>query len=237
MPTDPGPLAELDDPRAPPALGFAARPVERALIEEILAVARRAPSGVNTQPWNVFVLRDRALAGLVTHACAAVAQWGGDPQGEAMFWEQFARMPGIGQWPAPDAAHCGDTPLSAAFGAAHRRPAGAARDMQPLLRYFRFFDAPVGLLFTVSATLGLGSVLDYGMFLQNVALAARARGLQACLQTGWRGMAPQVLPRLNPAPDMLLLCGMALGYADPEQPPIGDAPAVPSASAFTTWRG
>ncbi|MEO8855732.1 MAG: nitroreductase [Burkholderiaceae bacterium] len=217
--------------------GFAGRPVERTLIEEVLGVARRAPSGVNTQPWNVFVLRGQSLSALVAQATQSVAGWTREPDAEARFWEMVNRSPGVGEWPAQDAQHCGDALLSAAFAAGHAGVSGGPGSAQELLRYFRFFDAPVGLLFTISQTLGLGSVLDYGMFLHNITLAARARGLRTCVQTGWRGMAPLVLPRLGAPADMLLLCGMALGYSDATQPAIGAASALPAVADFTTWHG
>jgi nitroreductase len=158
--------------------GYSGQPVPRALIEEILGLARRAPSGVNTQPWEVYVLQGPALARLTGLAVAA----------------------------APEQA-----------------------------RYFRFFDAPVGLLFTLSRKLGLGSELDYGMFMQTLALAARARGLRTCLQTGWKDLADTVLPLLDAPEDAALLCGMALGYDDPSQPPVEAPEEVPAVETFIIW--
>ena len=53
-------------------------------------------------------------------------------------------------------------------------------------RNFRFFDAPVGFMFTIDRVMGRGSLVDYGTFLQNVMLGARARGLHTCPQAAWR---------------------------------------------------
>ena len=214
--------------------GFAREPVPRAVIEQILEVARRAPSGVNTQPWNVFVLQGRARAALVGLATGVVPGWFDDTAGQAAFWEQFNRHPGVCDWPAQGPRQLGDEFLSAAMAASVGDRAQARAD---LARYFRFFDAPVGLMFTISRSLGLGSVLDYGMFLQNIALAARARGVRTCVQTGWKGLADIVLPSLGAPEDTLLLCGMALGYNDATQAPVSPPAAVPPVASFTTWHG
>ena len=93
----------------------------------------------------------------------------------------------------------------------------------------------MGLVFTISQFLGVGSVLDYGMFLQNIALAAQARGLASFVQRGWKGLAGTLLPQLNAPPDMLLLCGMALGYRHAGQALEAQAGAVLAVESFTTW--
>ncbi len=85
-------------------------------------------------------------------------------------------------------------------------------------RNFTFFDAPVGLMFTIETELERGSWLDYGMFLQSVALAAEAEGLGSCLQACWAAHADVVGENLSLAPNELLLCAMALGYVDREAP-------------------
>ena len=84
-------------------------------------------------------------------------------------------------------------------------------------RNFLFFDAPVGLVFTIDRVMGRGSLLDYGMFLQSVMVAARARGLDTCPQAAWNHYHSVVLPLLGLDPEkQMMVCGMALGHADPE---------------------
>ncbi|MGF6299451.1 nitroreductase [Paraburkholderia sp. WC7.3d] len=85
-------------------------------------------------------------------------------------------------------------------------------------RNYRFFDAPVGLMFTVDRVMGRGSLIDYGMFMQNVMLAARARGLHTCPQAAWNYYAKIILPFIGASADEKLVCGMALGYADESAP-------------------
>ena len=81
-------------------------------------------------------------------------------------------------------------------------------------RNYGFFDAPVGLMFTLDRVMGQGSLVDYGMFLQNIMLAARARGLHTCAQGAWNPFSRIVLPLIGASEQEMLVCGMALGYAD-----------------------
>ena len=81
-------------------------------------------------------------------------------------------------------------------------------------RNYRFFDAPVGLIFTMDRVMGQGSLLDYGMFMQNVMLAARARGLDTCPQAAFNQFHRIISQRLNLPASQKVVCGMALGYAD-----------------------
>jgi nitroreductase len=81
-------------------------------------------------------------------------------------------------------------------------------------RNFKFFDAPVGLMFTIDTILGRGSMLDYGMFMQNIMVAARARGLHTCPQAAWNAFHSIIMPHIGAAENERLVCGMALGFAD-----------------------
>jgi nitroreductase len=81
-------------------------------------------------------------------------------------------------------------------------------------RNYRFFDAPVGLMFTVDRLMGRGSLLDFGMFLQNLMISARARGLHTCPQAAWNGFSSLILPHIGAGENEMLVCGMALGFAD-----------------------
>jgi nitroreductase len=90
-------------------------------------------------------------------------------------------------------------------------------------------------MFTVSRSLGRGSLLDYGMFLQNIMVAARARGLHTCPQAAWNNFASIIRPHIGAGPDEMLVCGMSLGHAD-ETAVINSyaTPRLPPES-FTRW--
>ena len=81
-------------------------------------------------------------------------------------------------------------------------------------RNYAFFDAPVGLIFTIDRVMEQGSWLDYGMFLQNIMVAARARGLDTCPQAAFTPFHRVIARVLNLPDSEQLVCGMALGYAD-----------------------
>ena len=104
-------------------------------------------------------------------------------------------------------------------------------------RNYKFFDAPVGLMFTLDKVMGRGSLVDYGMFLQSVMLAARAYGLHTCPQAAWNGFATIILPHIGAGPDEMLVCGMALGYADDQD--IVNTFRTPreAVASFTHWLG
>ncbi|HEY1226232.1 MAG TPA: nitroreductase, partial [Ramlibacter sp.] len=102
-------------------------------------------------------------------------------------------------------------------------------------RNFRFFDAPVGLMFTLDRVMGRGSLVDYGMFLQSFMVAARAEGLHTCPQAAWNGFARIILPHIGAGPDEMLVCGMSLGHADPDAVVNGFHTPREAVASFTRW--
>jgi len=214
------------------ARAFTARPVPRDTLVELLARASRAPSGTNTQPWKVYVLQGAAKDELVRQVCAAHDAVRADPALAAQYREAYDYYPE--KWVSPyiDRRRENGWSLYGLLGIGKGDKDKMHAQHQ---RNYRFFDAPVGLMFTLDKVMGRGSLLDYGMFLQNLMIAARARGLHTCPQAAWNPYAKLVLPHIGAGPDELLVCGMALGYADEADPVNGfHTPRVPVAD-FTTW--
>ncbi len=208
------------------------RPVPRQTIEEILALARRAPSGTNTQPWKVYVLQGAARDALVEKACAAHDAIYADPALAEVYREEYDYYPTHWVSPYIDRRRENGWGLYGLLGIAKGEKDKMHAQHQ---RNFRFFDAPVGLMFTMDRVLGRGSLMDYGMFLENVMLAARARGLHTCPQAAWNGFSKIILPHVGAGEGELLLCGMSMGYADPgAHVNTFDTPREPVAS-FTRW--
>ncbi len=83
-------------------------------------------------------------------------------------------------------------------------------------RNFRFFDAPVGLIFAIDRVMEQGSWLDYGMFLEAVMVAARARGIDTCPQAAFTQFHRIIAGQLSMPPEEMVVCGMSMGYADPD---------------------
>ncbi len=185
--------------------------VPRPLIAEILQVASRAPSGSNTQPWQVYVLTGQSRDALVAKVCAAHDGLRADPAASPPYHEEYDYYPEKWFSPYLDRRRENGWGLYGLLGIGK---GDKDRMHEQLQRNFKFFDAPVGLMFTVDRALGRGSLLDYGTFLQSVMIAARARGLHTCPQQAWNLFNQIILPHIGAAANEMLVCGMALGYAD-----------------------
>jgi nitroreductase len=183
-------------------------PVPRETIEQILAVASRAPSGTNTQPWRVHVLTGEARRRLSDRVRAVHD----NPEERAQHTEEYAYYPT--EWRAPyiDRRRKVGWDLYGLLGIGK---ADKARMHAQHGRNYDFFGAPVGLIFTIERVMQQGSWLDYGMFLQNVMVAARARGLDTCPQAAFTQFHRLIAAELGLLPDEMVVCGMALGHADP----------------------
>ncbi|QPF76492.1 nitroreductase [Roseateles sp. DAIF2] len=187
---------------------FLPTPVERAVIEDILRVASRAPSGTNTQPWQVHVLTGAAKTRLSERIMAVYD----DPEELATHGEEYAYYPR--EWVSPfiDRRRKVGWDLYGLLGIAK---GDKARMHDQHGRNYQFFDAPVGLMFTIDRVMQQGSWLDYGMFLQNIMVAARGRGLHTCPQAAFTQFHRVIAEELGLEPRQQLVCGMSLGYADP----------------------
>jgi nitroreductase len=187
---------------------FLPTPVPRETVEAILEVASRAPSGTNTQPWKVHVLTGEPLAELSRRILAAYD----DPAERATHVEQYAYYPT--EWRAPyiDRRRKVGWDLYGLLGINKGdKPAMHAQHG----RNYVFFDAPVGLMFTIDRVLQQGSWLDYGMFLQNIMIAARARGLDTCPQAAFMQFHRVIAEQLGLGEHEMVVCGMSLGHANP----------------------
>ena len=187
---------------------FLPTPVSRETIESLLEVAARAPSGTNTQPWKVYVLTGGAKAALSARIRAAYD----DPAERATHTEQYAYYPTEWKSPYIDRRRKVGWDLYSLLGIGK---ADKARMHEQHARNYAFFDAPVGLIFTIERVMQQGSWLDYGMFLQNVMVAARARGLDTCPQAAFTQFHRIIEAELGLAADEMVVCGMSLGIADP----------------------
>jgi nitroreductase len=208
------------------------KPVDRAAIEAILETASRAPSGTNTQPWQVYVLQGASRDALVGKVCAAHDAVYADPALAAEYREEYDYYPE--KWVSPfiDRRRENGWSLYGLLGIAKGEKDKMHAQHQ---RNYRFFDAPVGLMFTMNRVMGRGSLMDYGMFLQSIMVAARAHGLHTCPQAAWNGYAKIILPHIGAGPEEMLVCGMSLGYADTAHPVnTFHTPREPVAG-FTRW--
>ncbi len=211
---------------------FLLKPVPRETLEHLLALASRAPSGTNTQPWRVYVMQGASRDTLVDKVCAAHDALRADPSLAGGYREAYDYYPE--QWVSPYIDRRRENGWSL-YGLLGITKGDKDKMHAQHQRNFRFFDAPVGLMFTVDTVMGRGSLVDYGMFLQSLMVAARGHGLHTCPQAAWNGFAKIILPHIGAGTGEMLVCGMALGYADPEDKVNGfHTPREPVAS-FTHW--
>ncbi len=211
---------------------FTPQAVARADIEAILEVASRAPSGTNCQPWRVYVLQGASRDSLVDQVCAAHDALRADPALAESYRVEYDYYPE--KWVSPyiDRRRENGWGLYGLLGIGKGDKDKMHAQHQ---RNYRFFDAPVGLMFTIDRVMGRGSLVDYGAFMQSIMVAARGRGLHTCPQAAWNGFAKIIMPHIGAGEGEMLVCGMALGYADADAPVNGFVtPRVPMAE-FTHW--
>ena len=180
---------------------FLSDPVPRHLVDESLALAMCAPSNSNVQPWHVVLTTGAARERLVA----------------AMLAEARAKPPNVPQLPESH-AH-----LRRELGAVVYGAMGIARDdvegrQKAVLRNWEFFRAPLGGVVCMHRELGLVDSIGVGMFLQTMLLALTARGLGTCVQVSIAGYPEIVREELDIPPELTILCGLAIGYPDPDFP-------------------
>jgi nitroreductase len=184
-------------------------PIDPAVIREILEVAARAPSGTNMQPWRVYVTTGE------TKERIAEAILNSGIRAEKAVWDEYKYYPDQFFEPYLSRRRKVGFDLYAHLGI-QRREVERMRAQHD--RNFVFFDAPVGMIFTIDRRLNKGSWIDYGMFLENIMVAARGRGLHTCPQAAFAPYHEQLRPVLGITPEEIVVCGMALGYEDATKP-------------------
>ncbi|MDB9971475.1 nitroreductase [Alphaproteobacteria bacterium] len=184
---------------------FLSKGINKEIIEDILNVSARAPSGTNIQPWNVHVLTGSARDRICKKASSAFLDPKIDKKNDRLHYMDNFRDPYITRrrkvgWDLYELLNIkkGDYEKTKSFH----------------VQNFNFFDAPVGLLFTIEKDLGWMSWLDYGMFLQNICIAARGYGLHTCPQAAWGQMNNVLSPLLNIQDNHIIHCGISLGWED-----------------------
>lgn len=208
---------------------FMPTPVPRATVEELLALASRSPSGSNIQPWKVRVVAGEARKSLSAAILAALDRDGADAHRREwnyypVNWREpfLARRRKIG-WD-----------LYGLMGIAKGDFAGTELQRR---RNYEFFGAPVGFIFTLDQDLEIGSWLDLGIFIGALAIAARGRGLDTCPQAAFADFHAVIRRELGIPDNEIVICGMALGHADPKAVENRLVTDRASPSQFATFEG
>lgn len=208
--------------------GFRPDPVPHETVLHLLDVAARAPSGTNMQPWQVIALAGDALDDFRERLVAAYLSGDGTDKIEHIYYPSPLFEPYISRrrkigWDLYGL-------LGIARGETDKMRAQVANNL-------RFFGAPVGLICLIDKRMRIGSWIDYGMFLQNLCLAARARGLDSCPMAVFAEF-PRTIRRLLAIPEeMEIVCGFALGTEDRDAPANALRTERVPAASFTDFRG
>jgi len=185
------------------------KPVSIDTVRHVLEVAARAPSGTNMQPWKVWVVSGKARDRLVADV---LARRGPEKDRHKSEWNYYPE-------PRPEPYRTRQRATGwGLYGLLGIEKGDAARMWEQHGRNFTFFDAPVGLIFTIDKVLEIGSWLDYGMFMQNIMLECRKFGLHSCPQVAWPPFHQILREHLGIPEDQYVICGMAIGYEDESAP-------------------
>lgn len=202
---------------------FRPDPVSRETVEKLLALAARAPSGGNLQPWKVHVLIGAAKDELVRRAKARMLE---NPRGGVP--EYHIYPPELTE-PYKTRRFVVGEQMYATMGIARENKAGR---LQQFVRNWEFFGAPVGMIFSIDRQMQQGQWSDLGGFLQSIMLVAREFGLHTCAQEAWAPFHEVIRNYLKVPQEEMIFCGMALGYAN-EDAPINTL--VSERAAMTEW--
>ncbi len=210
------------------ARAFLTTSVAKETIAEILDLSARAPSGTNMQPWKVYV-----VTGGVKEALTQETLHCRETENEAHVPE-YKYYPD--EWDEPYLSRRKKIGLDlySILGLARENREGMRAQQG---RNYEFFGAPVGLFFTIDKHLEIGSWLDYGMFIENIMLVAREKGLHSCPQAAWPSYHRIVRKHLHIPQDEAVICGMSLGYLDEGAPENRLETERAPASEFTEFIG
>lgn len=208
------------------ARAFIDKPIDKTILEKILKVASRAPSGKNTQPWQVAVLLDKALRQNLAQEIIASREAGIPENPDYKYYPTDWHEPynrrrincGIAMYKALDIKR------------EDREKRKALWEMN-----YHFFHAPVGLIIYLERVFKKGSWLDTGMFIENILLTARGFGLEACPQASLAEYPDIVRKVLNIADSYAIVCGIALGYPDLSHPVNNYRTERASLEGFVKW--
>ena len=207
---------------------FRPDPVPRAEVERLLALAARSASNSNSQPWQVHVLTGAAKRALTADLLCAHDE-GARAAGE------FAYQPGADEWCEPFRSRrrrFGEGLYGDALGIAADDADGRRGHHR---RNYDFFGAPVGMILTVSRRPRQGALVDAGLFLQALMLAARGAGLHTCAQAAFLDFHPVLRRHVRVPGDHVVVCGIALGHADDEHPLGAHRTTREPVSSFTAF--
>jgi nitroreductase len=184
---------------------FTDEPVPRDALERVLTAAARTPSGGNLQPWNTYVLTGTSLAELKKRTAERLAA--GDPGDE----REYEMYPPDLKPPYSERQFATGEQRYAALGISREDEQARWRSVAA---NWEFFGAPAALFCYLDRDMGSPQWADIGMYLQTIMLLLRAEGLQSCPQMAWSVYRRTVTEVVSPPGELMLFCGMSIGFED-----------------------
>ena len=184
---------------------FLDTPVSDGLIKDLLEKSARAASGGNLQPWRVFVLNGESMERFM----AALNSYDGEE------YQEYDIYPPNLKSPYRDSRFKIGEDMYALLGIEREDKQGRYAH---LARNFKFFDAPAAFFCFVDRCMGPPQWSDLGMFLQTFMLLAEESGLSTCAQEAWANRPVSVAEFVGADSELMLFCGMAIGYRDDSKP-------------------
>jgi|TARA_B110000967_G_C18759498_1_gene497053 nitroreductase len=182
---------------------FLKKPIPNSMIQTLLEKAARSPSGGNLQPWKIYVINQSSMDDFLDFQ----VKWT-EPETPA-----YDIYPPKLKEPYRSYRYELGEQMYSLLGIP--REDKAARINQ-VMKNFNFFGAPVGIFCFIDSSMGPPQWSDLGMFLQTFMLLAKEAGLDTCAQEAWSMKQDSVKSFLGADDSLLLFCGMAIGYGDPD---------------------
>lgn len=211
---------------------FTSQAISQEEVRELLETASFAPSGTNTQPWQVYVVSGAKRDAIIHSVTDAINQAIDNPELAKKYQETFSYYPE--KWISPYIDRRRENGWGL-YGLLDIKKGDKEKMHIQHLRNYCFFDAPIGIFFTVNKIMGQGAKMDVAMLMQNLMLAAKARGMDTCAQAAWNAYHSLVLPLLGAKEDEVLVGAMALGYADHKHIVNTLNPPREAVDNFTCW--
>lgn len=188
---------------------FTDQPVSQDIVKEIIEKAARSPSGGNLQPWHVHAVSGDALKKLVDTVQEKMAE---TPMGEGAEYDIYP--PELKQPYETRRRDIGER----MYGALEIPREDRGKRIAWFMNNFRFFNAPVALIFSIDRQMCEGQWADLGMFLQSIMLLAREYGLHTCPQEAWAMWQGTIREMFNIPEERIVFCAVGLGYMEEDHP-------------------
>tara|TARA_A100001037_G_C15066055_1_gene597106 strand:- start:665 stop:1360 length:696 start_codon:yes stop_codon:yes gene_type:complete len=182
---------------------------EKRVIIDLLEKAKRAPSGGNLQPWRIWVVSGNPLKNFIEDVAYKIKE---NPMGEGTEYNIYP--PNLKEPYESRRREVGRS-MYEVLNIPKEDKAGRLNQFK---RNFEFFGAPVAIFFAIDRQMQEGQWSDLGMFMQSIMLLAREEGLHTAPQEAWAIWYKTVSKFLNIPEELMLFCGMGIGYADEDDP-------------------